>query len=393
MKIYEIGTGYTPIPAQMGAATEIVAEGLTRGLQKQNIPVEIIDIRAKDRADTDLPIREVWVPGCFSGTDIKLGLLHKLKRVVYSLCLAATLREILKKTGEKTILHFHNQYNMFFFLLLMPPRLRKKAVTAYTNHTGIWRLPWKQIESTVNGRYFQEAFCMKRADIVFVLNEETARNIHVHLGVPEERIAVIANGIDTDTYRPLPGDTREKFGLGGKTVILQVGSVCENKGQLRAVQHLLPRLKADGDLVYAYAGGIVEEDYQAQIQKFAIENGLTDQVRYLGMVKPGQELNELYNAASGTLLLSKYESFGLVAAESMAAGIPVVIGRDTPVDFEKGCVRCELPHLAETVGKLLTEGSKQLRSDARDEALRHYSWDTVAAAYLQEFRNRMKEND
>ena len=26
MKIYEIGTGYTPIPARMGAATEIVVE-------------------------------------------------------------------------------------------------------------------------------------------------------------------------------------------------------------------------------------------------------------------------------------------------------------------------------------------------------------------------------
>ena len=110
MKIYEIGTGYTPIPAQMGAATEIVVEGLTRAFLKQNVPVEIVDIRAKNRSETDLPIRETWVPACFSGTDVKLGLMHKLKRVVYSVSLACTLRRILKESDEKIVLHFHNQY-------------------------------------------------------------------------------------------------------------------------------------------------------------------------------------------------------------------------------------------------------------------------------------------
>ena len=84
MKIYEIGTGYTPIPAKIGAATEIVEENLTRAFRELGFSAEIVDIRAKNRAETDLPIREVWVPGCFSGTDIKLGLLHKLKRVTYS---------------------------------------------------------------------------------------------------------------------------------------------------------------------------------------------------------------------------------------------------------------------------------------------------------------------
>lgn len=390
MKLYEIGTGYVPIPAQMGAATEIVVENLTRALRKQNIPAEIIDIRAKTRGPIDLPVREVPVPGCFSGTDVKLGLLHKLKRVVYSVCLAAVLREVLKNTQEKIILHFHNQYNLFFFLKLVPAKLRKKALIAYTNHTGIWRLPWEQAENTIKRRYFQEAVCMKQADIVFVLNRETAENVKVHLGVPEERIVLMKNGVDTDTYCPLAMDTREKFGLSGRKVILQVGSVCENKGQLRAVQNLLPLLKADNDLTYAYASGIVEDDYQAQIQKFATENGLTDQIRYLGMVRPGAELNELYNAASLTVLLSQYESFGLVAVESMASGVPVVIS-GSPADFEKGCLRCDGAHFAEAVQYLLGEASAQLRQDARDYAASNYSWDAVAAAHMEVFRNRMNE--
>ena len=104
MKIYEIGTGYTPIPAQMGAATEIVVEELTRSLIKNGANAEIIDISAQNRAKTDLPITEVSVPKKFTGTDVSLGIMHKLKRVVYSIALANKLKKILKLGRKLAIL-------------------------------------------------------------------------------------------------------------------------------------------------------------------------------------------------------------------------------------------------------------------------------------------------
>lgn len=390
MKIYEIGTGYTPIPAQMGAATEIVVEGLTRAFTKQNVPVEIIDIQAKDRAETDLPIREVWVPGCFAGTDVKLGLMHKLKRVVYSVSLAFSLRKLLKDAQEQVVLHFHNQYNLFFFLKLTPEKLRKKALLAYANHSGVWRQDWGEIEETIKKRYFQEAVCMKSADLVFLFNEKTKQNVTEHLGVAEERIIMIGNGVDTATYCPLEQDTKEKFGLSGKKVILQVGSVNENKGQLRSVQHLLPMLQADKDLVYAYAGGIVDEDYDGQVQTFAREHGLTEQIRYMGMMTPGKQLNELYNTAAATIFPSVFEAFGLVAIESMAAGVPVLVDQEGPVDFGEGCVRYDAAHFSDAVSCLFTEEAIPLRKAARSNVLNHYSWDAVAANYAEAFQNRMK---
>ena len=211
MKLYEIGTGYTPIPAQMGAATEIVVEGLTRAFQKLNVPVEIIDIKATGRADTDLPIQEVWVPACFSGTDVKLGLMHKLKRVVYSLCLTAKLRGILKNAEEQTVLHFHNQYNLFFFLKLTPAKLRAKARIAYTVHSYIWPEEWEKIEETVRKRYFQEIYCVQHADDVLVLNDKTAEHFVQRLGVAPERIHKIGNGVDTDAYHVLAQEEVDEF--------------------------------------------------------------------------------------------------------------------------------------------------------------------------------------
>ena len=109
MKIYEIGTGYTPIPAQVAAATESVVEELTKAFMAMGQDVEILDISTQNRAPNDLPIAEVKVASFFTRSDVQLGVIHKVKRVVYSLALASKLKKILKTTEEKVVLHFHNQ--------------------------------------------------------------------------------------------------------------------------------------------------------------------------------------------------------------------------------------------------------------------------------------------
>ena len=119
MKIYEIGTGYTPIPAKVAAATESVVEELTKAFMQKKIDVEVIDISANDRVPNSLPITEVKVPSIFTKSDISLGIIHKVKRVVYSVALALKLKKILKQTDQKTVLHCHNQYNIYFFLKLV----------------------------------------------------------------------------------------------------------------------------------------------------------------------------------------------------------------------------------------------------------------------------------
>lgn len=379
MKVYEIATGYTPIPARLPAATEIVVEGLTRALLRQGIPAEILDIRG-DRADTDLPIREVAVPEWLTGTDASLGIRHKVRRVVYSVCLARELRKLLRECEEETVLHFHNQYNLFFFLLLVPRRLRRRALAVYTNHSGIWRLPWAEIRGTIHRRYFQEAVGMKKADAVFVLNEETRETVRCHLGVPEARITVIGNGVDTDIYRPLPPEEIKKIqktlGLSGKTVLLQVGSVCENKGQIRTLETVAPLLRSGENRVYAYAGGIVSEAYHRELLDRARQLGLGDQVRYLGQVSPGEEMNRLYNMAAVTVLSSRYEGFPLVTAESLAAGVPVA----TPFSIGPGCT--------DTVEEALKHRT-ELSQAARDAALAHLTWDTVAADYAKKWEEAL----
>lgn len=385
MKIYEIGTGYTPIPAQMGAATEIVVEGLTRAFIKQNVPVEIIDIQAKDRAETDLPIREVWVPGCFAGTDVKLGLMHKLKRVVYSVSLAFSLRKLMKDAQEQVVLHFHNQYNLFFFLKLVSPRFRAKARIAYTVHSYIWPDEWKKIEETVRKRYFQEIYCVQHADDVLVLNDKTAEHFVQHLGVAPERIHKIGNGVNTDVYRILTHEEidgfRRQHNLAGKKIIFQVGSVCDRKNQLGAVKILTAYLQQHPDTVYLYAGGVIDEVYRQQIDDHAEKHGITDQVRYVGELSPGRMLNLYYNAANVTVFPSKIESFGLVIIESLCAGTPVLLSGKPLFSLQEGY---HIYHSGEEFVQLADRMicGEYDKNDVRKEAAGNYGWQNTAQSHL-----------
>lgn len=388
MKIYEIGTGYTPIPAQIGAATEIVVEELTKAFIKQDIPVEILDIACKNRKENELPIREVPVPKCFSGTDVKLGILHKLKRVVYSICLARILKKVLKNAQEKVVLHFHNQYNLFFFLKLVPKKYRRNCLIAYTNHSYIWHGDWEMIKEVIRKRYFQEVFCMQHADVVFVLNEHTRENVVKYCNVPSDRVKVINNGVNTEIYAP---STVENEMLCGKKVFLQVGSVCDRKNQLEAVRLLLPVLKSDPDAVFCYAGGVIDPEYQEQISQFAMENKVNAQVCYLGELEPGKSLNDVYNSAKALIFPSKSEGFSLVIIEAMSAGLPVVINQDLQFRLACKCLRYkdDSSFLDIVQENILNEKVRlHIAEQVRLAVVEQYSWEKVAAEYVNKITKK-----
>ncbi len=389
MKIYEIGTGYTPIPAKIGAATELIVEELTRSFISNGEDAEIIDISCSEREEFDLPLREVKVPSVFSKKDVSLGIVHKLKRVVYSIALARELKRILKNTSEKVVLHFHNQYNAFFFFKLVPEKYRKKALVAYTNHNGYWNLSWEEAYPILKSRYFQEIDAVKKSDVVFVLNERTAEYTEKHFDVDRKRIFVVANGVNCDEYAPISEEEkikiREKYGLVGKEVILQVGSVYENKGQGKTVELIAPYLKNNQNAVFAYVGGIVSDEYFETVKKTASDLGVDEQVVYLGAASPGAEMNGIYNIADATVFVSRYEAFGLVAIESLAASVPVIVCSDNVRNFGDGCTNCRPDEFVNAIGNLYAEDNLALKQRCRDNAIGNYGWQKIAKDHSDVF--------
>lgn len=388
MKIYEIGTGYTPIPAQMGAATEIVVEELTRSFLNLEQDVQILDIKAKERPQTDLPIEEVKVPGMFTKNDVSLGIVHKLKRVVYSISLARKLKKILKAAKEPVVLHFHNQYNLFFFLKLTSKKLRQKATIAYTVHSYIWGTQWDEIKDTVKKKYFQEVFCVQNADLVLVLNDITINHFVNRLGVKPERIQKIINGVNTRKYSPLSAEeiaqVKKDLGMENKQVIFQVGSVCDRKNQLGSAEMLCNYLRENPNVVYMYAGGIIDGEYKAKIDALAKEKGIENQVVYAGELAPGTQLNQYYNMASCSIFTSKLESFGLVIIEAISSGTPVVMSNNLMFDLQSGYALYDTDEeFIEKVDAVLKADQKTANSA---EVVEKYNWDTVAKQHARFFQ-------
>lgn len=400
MKIFEIGTGYTSIPARMGAATEIVVAELTTSMKKMGKDVTIVDIKDKNRMATTLPITEAYMPQFFSSTDTKLGIVHKLKRVLYSISLAKKLHSLIRQNeGEQIMLHFHNQYNLFFFLKLTPKSLLKNVTIGYTVHSYIWFGKWEEIKDTVAKRYFQEVYCCQHADKVFVLNDIVSKMLVEHYQVDSTHIVPVINGVNVDVYNDEAADEkavnalREKCNLKGKRVVFQVGSVCDRKNQLGTLKLLLPLMKKHADIAFIYAGGIIDPVYADEIQALAAKEGVKDRVLYMGEVAPGKQLNVLYALADVAFMNSKSESFGLVIADALSARKPIFICDEIMRSLffwgkneGAGIIRVKDSFEAD-FERLFADKAyyKEMQEKGRNFIVNEFSWDVAAKQYLENF--------
>ncbi|MGE3476595.1 MAG: glycosyltransferase family 4 protein [Rhodospirillaceae bacterium] len=146
----------------------------------------------------------------------------------------------------------------------------------------------------------------------------------VELGVPQQRVTVLRNGVDLQLFRPFrePKEravARRTFGMEGGTALVSVGQLIERKGH-HLIIAALPELP-DAHLFIAGEG-----PDRAKLKNLAAELGVAGRVHFLGVVPHG-ELPLLYAAADISILASSREGWANVLLESMACGTPVVASR------------------------------------------------------------------
>ena len=164
---------------------------------------------------------------------------------------------------------------------------------------------------------------------VVAVSECVARAAHSTLWVPRRRIDVIPNAVDTSRFRPDPDDRvamRASMGVAASTpLILCVGRLTPEKGHetlLRAMHDL----RARGDDCQLLLVG--EGPLRPGLERQARELGLGGNVHFMGQ---RWDVPSLLHAADILALPSLHEGFGLVLAEALASGVPVVASRTGPV--------------------------------------------------------------
>ena len=162
---------------------------------------------------------------------------------------------------------------------------------------------------------------MKRASALIAVSQTTKRDLVRHLGVPDERIAVVYQGIDHERFRPV--DRR----LLDEPYLLFVGSEHPRKN-LAAVLRAFAVLKhepglRDLKLVKVGAPGGSEAPFREQTLALVRSLGLEADVIFTGRV-PDDDLPAWYSGALCLAWPSLYEGFGFPPLEAMACGCPVV---------------------------------------------------------------------
>ena len=171
---------------------------------------------------------------------------------------------------------------------------------------------------------------LDRADAIVVANAIERAQILDLYRAQDSRLVTIPCGIDPGPF--LAHKRPRSRQVGDPFVIVALGRAERLKNfplLLRAVAIAADRDPRFGSCVRVQlAGGPSSDDPEVmpELHRLAGDLGITERVNFVGPV-PHERVPELYAASDLCVVPSRYESFGLVALEAMAAGLPVVATR------------------------------------------------------------------
>lgn len=164
------------------------------------------------------------------------------------------------------------------------------------------------------------------SDAILANSEAERAQLIEFYGAPADRIEIVPPGVEHAFFSP--GDRRgARLALDlaiDRPVVLFVGRIQPLKGLDVAVEAFARLRRQDAQMVVVGgASGREGAAELARIEALVATLGVTDRVRFVEP-QPHHLLSTYYRAADLVFVPSRSESFGLVALEASACGIPVV---------------------------------------------------------------------
>ncbi len=206
------------------------------------------------------------------------------------------------------------------------------------------------------------------------------------LGINANR--VIPGGVDPNIFRDLPSreEAKEMLGLDGH-VVLSVGTFTHAKG-FDMIPIIASIVNKEISVKFILVG---DGPLLSELRREVSLLGLDNKIRFVGK-KPLHETALYYRAADSLLHPARYEGYGLVALESLAAGTPVIATntgglRDVVRDRIDGFLVQRDPYEFASKILILLE-NKDIRNEmgekGRKRALKR-TWRHVAEEYMELF--------
>jgi len=219
-------------------------------------------------------------------------------------------------------------------------------------------------------------------DVPVVTISQSTKEDLIRIGLPEENIHVITEGLDHTLYKP-SGDKNDDPN------ILYVGRLKRFKGVhllIEAMKYIVEKVpNVRLDIV-----GRGDPNYEIELKQQVKYLKLEDIVTFHGYVSEEEKIRFMQEAHL-LVLPSRREGFGLVVIEANACGTPTVATnvqglRDAVVDGETGFLvkNGDIEGLAEAIIRILDdEKLRRVLSKNALEYSRKFNWDKTADEFMR----------
>jgi D-inositol-3-phosphate glycosyltransferase len=243
------------------------------------------------------------------------------------------LPSVLDEFGDAVMKHMHRQapvdvlHANYFLSGLVAHRLKHELDLPFvsTFHT-LAKVKAEGGDTESQWRHDAEADIIRCADAICVSCTEEENQFRRLYGNPQARIEIVAPGVEHAFFAPGErSGARRALGLPlDAPVLLFVGRIQPLKAPDVAVRALAELGRPDAILlVVGGASGSEGSSEEQLLRDLVQELGLAAQVRFVPP-QPHHILSTFYRAADAVVVPSRSESFGLVALEASACGVPVV---------------------------------------------------------------------
>lgn len=263
--------------------------------------------------------------------------------------------------------------------------LRSPVHVARLNHNA-WGA-YQGLYTWLNARWERQAYA--HAEVVIAVSERVREELR-EIGVPDERIRVVLNGVDTEEFYPASGEGEDRTALGLPRQVVLALFVGDIRTPRKNLDTVLRALVSTPGMHLAVVGKTDESPFP----ELAARLGIAERVHFLGFRR---DVAHLMRASDLFVFPSRYEACSLVLLEAIASGLPVVTARTAGgaevIKEECGIVledANDVEKLRQTLSTL-QESPARLREmgDAARSIAQQYTWARMSERYLEVYQKHL----
>jgi len=291
--------------------------------------------------------------------------------------------ELLRRLGPMVrwadVVHLTGVYSFTTIPTLLFARLFGKPVM-WSPHGALQRWPESR---RVWLKALWDRLCRAVLPARIVIHvTSTEEGVESSLRLPGVEMVMIPNGVD------IPARV-SRTPSSGQLRLLFVGRLDPKKGVknlIEACRMGQGRLNQGWSLVIAGSG---HSTYESSLKACARENSVVEQVRFVGHVD-GHRKTALFTEADILILPSFTENFGLVVAEALAHGVPVIASTNTPwkrvEEMQCGLwVDNDPETLAKALERMAVMPLAEMGARGREWMSREFSWASVVRVMAERY--------